>query len=116
MKKAWFFLIFIPIPFIANYFDYTVRNIYNVNIPIFFILFFIGILMVGYFSKNIPFYLIVLMNIINAIFSIALTYCFIPNNDYYFTPLDRTYTVLLTSIFYFLGQLVIKLFTNFFKK
>ena len=111
MNILWLLTSLLPAPFLFHYFEYVkhAEATYLLSGCILFIL------VTGILSRSIKFRYILLLNIITAVISLLLAMSFI-NDDGWFKPFGRDTVILLTSIPFFIGQLVIRMITKLILK
>lgn len=75
------------------------------------------VLIVGFFSGLIKIRYVILINILVAIISVILAINFISDDGAWFAPVGRNVAVILTAIAFFIGQILVRMFSmKLFKK
>jgi hypothetical protein len=115
MKYLNYIVLLIPVPFLFHYYEYG-QHLKHQDAPFLFIGFLFFMFLSVITSKNIKFIPLFILTIIQTLISLYLASRFIENDTYWFKPFDRDKVVLLTSVAYFLGQLIIKAIIKWVKQ
>jgi len=117
MKKIlWLIFTLIPAPFLFHFYEYG-KHIKREEPSFLFLGSVLYVLISGALARQIKIRYIILVNVITGAASLLLAMYFIPSGDGWFKPFGRDFVILLTTIMFFLGQLLIRLFSKvFFEK
>ena len=115
MKYLTYLILLIPVPFLFHFYEYG-QHLRHQDAPFLFVAFLFFIVLAGITSKNIKFITLFILTIVQTLISLYLASKFIENDTYWFKPFDRDKVVLLTSVMYFLGQLLIKTIIKWVKQ
>ncbi|TCL53294.1 hypothetical protein EDD69_101302 [Thermolongibacillus altinsuensis] len=107
MKVAWFFLSFVPVPFLFHFYEYG-QHSQRKEAPFLMIGFLLAIILAGVAATQVKIILVFLINLITMIFSLFLAASFIPNDPYWFTVVGRNGAVVFIAIIYLIGQLLVR--------
>lgn len=117
MKILWLILSLLPAPFLFHLYEYGQHVKHEeASFLLFGSVLFVAV--VGFLSGQIKIYYVILVNIIVGLLSIFLAMYFIPNDGAWFTPVDRNSWIVITALFFLVGQLIVRYFSkpSFLKK
>lgn len=104
MKYVWFVISIIPMPFFLNYIDIAKPQSYLTFITLFFY-----IVMTGYLSIKVnPILMLITTMISTAISLIVAPIYLIPPNESWFNPFTMNTAIIISGIFIFIVQLIVR--------
>ncbi len=108
--KAWGAFIFLCLPFVFFFekFEYTARKIQQLSTPYLLPVTLLVIIFIAILTKSLSTKRFLTAFLISLGISCLLSRFFIPNDRYWFTPVDRNTAILFFHIVYFLGLIAIR--------
>ncbi|MFA9557586.1 hypothetical protein ACERII_09800 [Evansella sp. AB-rgal1] len=110
MKLLWLILTLLPAPFLFHFFEYGHRI--AIEHPFLLLGTILYIVITGVLAGHIKIRYIILVHVITGIFSYLLAMSLIPDDGAWFKPLSRDPVIIITAIIFFVGQLLVSLFTR----
>ncbi|HZG60172.1 MAG TPA: hypothetical protein VEY68_06830 [Anoxybacillus sp.] len=107
MKIVWFFLSFVPVPFLFHFYEYGQYS-QRKEAPFLMIGFLLAMILVGIVATQVKMTFVLFINVVTMIFSLFLAASFIPNDPYWFTVFGRNGAVVFIAVVYLFGQLLVR--------
>ncbi len=115
MKYLNYIILLIPVPFLFHFYEYG-QHLKHQNAPFLFVGFLFFVTLAAITTRNMSFLKIFLLSIVQSLISLYLATKFIENDTYWFKTFDRDKVILITSLIYFLGQLLVRAILKWIKK
>ena len=107
MRVIQITLALLPIPFLFHFYEYN-SHLEKQEAILLFPTFLLFIIIVGIQLRKVKLPILFGMNIIMTVISLILGYFFIVDDGSWFKPFGRDIAIILTSVIYILGQLIIR--------
>lgn len=111
MKMLWIIFTLIPAPFLFHFYEYG-QHIKREEPSFLFLGSLLYVVITGALAKQLKIRYIILVNVITGAASLLLAMYFIPNDGGWFKPFGRDAVIVLTTIVFLVGQLIIRLVSN----
>jgi hypothetical protein len=120
MNYLKFLILLLPVPFLFHFYEYE-QHVRNQDASFLFVGFIFFIILSGIISSHVKFVTVVILTIFQTLISLYLASNFIENDTYWFKPFefkpfDRDKVIIIFSVLYFLGQLVVRMIVNRVKR
>jgi hypothetical protein len=115
MNYLKFLNLLLPVPFLFHFYEYE-QHVRNQDAPFLFVGFVFFIILSGIISSHVKFVTVVILTIFQSLISLYLASNFIENDTYWFKPFDRDKVIIIFSVLYFLGQLVVRMIVKRVKR
>lgn len=107
MNVLWLITSLIPAPFLFHFYEYG-QHVKREEASFLFLGSLFFVVMVGVLATRKKVRYVILVNVVTGVVSIFLAVNFIPDDGYWFTPLNRDYAVMLLTLVFLLGQLFVR--------
>ena len=111
IKILWLITSLIPAPFLFHFYEYG-QYVKREEASYLLVACIVFIMITGILSSSVKVRYVFLINIITAALSLVLAMNFITDDGGWFKPFGRNIVILLTTLPFFIGQLLVRVITK----